>query len=321
MMLGNLSSNRYWVYGALAFFSWCTFNFFAVRPCPVRAPLTSQLAIIGLALADMAVHGEWAKLQRLNFGIRLAIHAVLIGLVVLVQFINPVRNGLNNGMATLNVTYHTDLTFADLITATCIISVVELAPWVQLVLGNVVLRAIGRVTTAGLFLISAVMTFTAVPTLALSLSNNRSSPSSITGLTWLVMFVASLLLAIPFHFFVELPSKHFGERVRRSCCDRADFASSPTTSRPGARSRRPPGPSTVARRRVTVCATPSTRRRRPSAAERSRRTLAPSFHSSISIHCIYVVLANARRLRPQRQTKSEASRSCRRALTQQGLAP
>lgn len=162
------------------------------------------------------MHGQWARLQRLNVGIRLAILAVLVGLVVLVQFINPVRNGLNSGLATINVTNHTDLTFADLITATCFVSIVELSPWIQIVLGNVVFRAIGRVTTAGLYLISAVMTFTAVPTLALSMSRNGSSPSSITGLTWLLMFGASFLLAIPFHFFIELPSKHFGERVRRS---------------------------------------------------------------------------------------------------------
>jgi hypothetical protein len=31
MMLGNLSSNRYWVYGLLAFFSWTSFNYFYVR--------------------------------------------------------------------------------------------------------------------------------------------------------------------------------------------------------------------------------------------------------------------------------------------------
>lgn len=30
-MLGNLSSNRYWVYGIIAFFSWTTFNYFMVR--------------------------------------------------------------------------------------------------------------------------------------------------------------------------------------------------------------------------------------------------------------------------------------------------
>lgn len=30
-MLGNLSSNRYWVYGILMFFSWTSLNYFAVR--------------------------------------------------------------------------------------------------------------------------------------------------------------------------------------------------------------------------------------------------------------------------------------------------
>lgn len=30
IMLGNLSSNRYYVYFLLGFFSWCSFNFFAV---------------------------------------------------------------------------------------------------------------------------------------------------------------------------------------------------------------------------------------------------------------------------------------------------
>lgn len=30
MMLGNLSSNRYWVYGLICFFSWTTYNYFFV---------------------------------------------------------------------------------------------------------------------------------------------------------------------------------------------------------------------------------------------------------------------------------------------------
>lgn len=30
LMLGNLSSSRYWVYAILAFFSWTTYNFFFV---------------------------------------------------------------------------------------------------------------------------------------------------------------------------------------------------------------------------------------------------------------------------------------------------
>lgn len=30
-MLGNLSSNRYWVYAILCFFSWTTYNYFYVR--------------------------------------------------------------------------------------------------------------------------------------------------------------------------------------------------------------------------------------------------------------------------------------------------
>lgn len=38
-MLGNLSSNRYWVYGILIFFSWTSYNFFAVRRYLATYPL------------------------------------------------------------------------------------------------------------------------------------------------------------------------------------------------------------------------------------------------------------------------------------------
>ncbi|KAG0148256.1 hypothetical protein CROQUDRAFT_90589 [Cronartium quercuum f. sp. fusiforme G11] len=51
-MLGNLSSNRYWVCGLLMVFSWMSFNYFA-------------LPITGLLIADMAPHGHTARLRKL----------------------------------------------------------------------------------------------------------------------------------------------------------------------------------------------------------------------------------------------------------------
>lgn len=219
LMLGNLSSNRYWIYGVLAFFSWTTYNYFFVRTGPearsttLLMPSSPQLAFIGLAIADMHAHGhlhtirtKWPAYQRL------ALHGVLIAVALVTQWVPVIRDNVNRGMAVINVQDHPELTFCDAVFAACWLLTIETSGLAQTVFGNVVMRSLGKLS-AGMFLLAPAITFTIVPNLALSLHNNGSGASAVLGISWVVLFVVTVALAVAFHFLVELPSKMIGEVV------------------------------------------------------------------------------------------------------------
>jgi len=198
MMLGNLSSNRYWIYGVMAFFSWTTYNYIF-------------LALIGLVFADMHAHGhlhrirtKWPKWQRLS------LHALLIAIALVFQWVPIVRRNVNSGLATINVQNHTELSFCDAVFAACWMFCIETSGIAQLILGNVVFRTLGRFS-AGMVLLAPALTFTVIPDIALSLSQHGSSGSTVLGVSWVVLFFVGLGLAVVFHFAVELPSKLVGE--------------------------------------------------------------------------------------------------------------
>lgn len=197
-MLGNLSSNRYWVYAIVAFFSWTTYNYFFV-------------AILGLVIADMHAHGhlhtirtKWALWQRLS------LHAVLIAIALVFQWVPVLRDNVNSGMATINVTDHPELTFCDALFAVCWLFCIETSGLAQNILGNVVMRSLGKLAP-GMVLLAPAITFTIVPDIALNMHNNGSSAQAVLGTCWIAMFAITVALAIAFHFFVELPSKMMGE--------------------------------------------------------------------------------------------------------------
>lgn len=74
------------------------------------------------------------------------------------------------------------------------------------------MRTMGKFAP-GLYLLAPAITFTLVPDLALTLHNNGSTASSVLGVSWLVLFFVTLVVAALFHFVVELPSKMLGEIV------------------------------------------------------------------------------------------------------------
>lgn len=205
LMLGNLASSRYWIYLILGFFMWTTNNFFC-------------LALIGMVMSDMAAHGHWAKIRKQPWTRALILQVVLIGVALALQFVNPARNALNNAFATINVTGNTDLTICDLIFATCFMIVFETSPICQAVLGNIVMRYLGKLAP-GIYLLAPAITYTVVPTLGISLKNSGTSGSGVLGVTWVVCFAVCVVAAIPFHFLVEYPSKiagnYFGNFVTR----------------------------------------------------------------------------------------------------------
>ncbi|GAA95226.1 uncharacterized protein L969DRAFT_92511 [Mixia osmundae IAM 14324] len=197
MMLGNLSSNRYWVYGILAFFSWTTFNYFA-------------LAIIGLVFADMAAHGQFQKVKKWPMSRRLAVQGALIAVALIFQWVSVIRDNLNSAFATINVQNHVEITICDALFATCFLFALETSTLAQRLMGNVVLRNLGRLAP-GLYLFAAPLTYTLVPSIAKSMAGAGSSASAITGVTWMALFGVALAISIPFYFFIELPSVLAGE--------------------------------------------------------------------------------------------------------------
>lgn len=159
----------------------------------------------------MAAHGQFAKVKRWPFARALILQLVLLAVALVLQFINPVRNGLNNGMSTISVLGHgQDLQFADLIFGTCVMLVFETSSILQAIFGNIVMRLLGKLAP-GMYLLAPAIVFTVVPSLGVSLSNNGTSGSGVLGVTWVVTFAICVVAAIPFHFLVELPSKYAGE--------------------------------------------------------------------------------------------------------------
>ncbi|GAA6004438.1 hypothetical protein JCM10207_000727 [Rhodosporidiobolus poonsookiae] len=200
LMLGNLSSNRYWVYALIAFFSWTTYNYMFV-------------AILGLVIADMHAHGHLHRI-RTKWPVyqRLALHAVLIAFALVFQWVPVIRDNVNYGLSVINVTDHDDLTICDALFAACWLFCIETSGLAQTILGNVVMRTLGKLAP-GMVLLAPAITFTLVPDIALNLHNNGSSASAILGVGWIALFGIVVALSIAFHFVVELPSKMMGEVV------------------------------------------------------------------------------------------------------------
>ncbi|KAG0146785.1 hypothetical protein CROQUDRAFT_656973 [Cronartium quercuum f. sp. fusiforme G11] len=199
-MLGNLSSNRYWVYGLLMVFSWTSFNYFA-------------LPITGLLIADMAAHGHTARLRKLPLVFRLSIRGVLLVLAVVTQFVPVVRNNLNSALATINVQAHTEIAFADWIFVTCVLSILETSELAQKILSLSPFKLLGKLSP-GIYLLAPAIVFTIVPDVALSLHDSGTyQASSVLGLSWLLLLAICLGGSIAFHFFIECPSQLFGEVI------------------------------------------------------------------------------------------------------------
>lgn len=168
---------------------------------------------MGLVIADMHAHGHLHRIRtKWPMYRRVGLHAVLIVIACVTQFVPVVRDNINKGLAVINVQNHPELTICDSIFAVCWLFCIETSGFAQTVFGNVVMRSLGKLAP-GLVLLAPAITFTIVPNLALSMHNNGSSASSVLGLSWLVLFLVGIACAIAFHFVVELPSKLLGELI------------------------------------------------------------------------------------------------------------
>lgn len=220
-MLGNLPSNRYWVYGILMFFSWTSLNYFAVRLFTIspfcqftdlnHSFIFLQLPITGLFIADMAAHGQTARLRKLSVPLRIAIRIALLVVAAITQFIPVVRNNLNSALATVNVQAHTDITFSDWIFVTIVLFIVETSDVAQRVFSFGIFKFLGQLS-AGIFLLAPAVVFTIVPDVALSLHNSQTySAPTVLALSWALLLGVCFVGSIAFHLVVECPSKLFGE--------------------------------------------------------------------------------------------------------------
>lgn len=202
-MLGNLPSNRYWVYGILMFFSWTSLNYFS-------------LPITGLLIADMAAHGQIAKLRKMPMVSRIGLRLGLLLFALAIQWISVVRDNLNSGMAKINVQSHAELTFADWILATVLLFIVETSDVAQMILSNVVLRVLSKLS-AGIYLLAPAIVFTIVPDVALKLHDqNTYQAAGVLGISWCLLVGACLGSSVLFYLLVECPSKLLGEVIVNS---------------------------------------------------------------------------------------------------------
>lgn len=169
-----------------------------------------QIAAAGLFIADMAAHGQTARIRKWPVTRRVLLWLVLTGVALVTQWVNPIRDGLDKGLAKINVTHHTEIAFTDCIFAIALLFIVETSEVAQMIFGNVFMRTVGRLSP-GIYLLASPVVFTAVPDVALSMHNSGSNASAILGVSWALMFAVVVVCAVPFHFFVECPSKLAGE--------------------------------------------------------------------------------------------------------------
>lgn len=199
-MLGNLPSNRYWVYGIMIAFSWTSLNYFAL-------PLT------GLFIADLAAHGHIAKMRKMPMLSRIGVRLGLITFALATQWISVVRDNLNSGMAKINVQSHGELTFADWIFATVIVFVVETSDVAQMILSSIVFRFLSKLS-AGMYLLAPAIVFTIIPTVALKLHDTQTyQASGVLGISWGILVASCLAGGLLFYVLIECPSKLVGEVV------------------------------------------------------------------------------------------------------------
>lgn len=166
-----------------------------------------------MVIADMHAHGHLHTIRtKWPTAGRLALHASLITIALVTQWVPIVRDNINMGLAIVNVQNHPELTFCDSIFAVCFLFCIETSGVAQLILGNVVMRNLGKLA-AGMYLLAPAIVFAIVPPLAISLNSNGSSTSATLGISWVVLFGCGVGFAVLFHFLVELPSKWIGEVV------------------------------------------------------------------------------------------------------------
>lgn len=173
----------------------------------------SQVALLGLCIADLHAHGvlhrirsQWSTLGRLS------LHASLLALACITQFIPIVRNNINSAFAVINVQDHPELTFADSIFAFCVLFCVETSGVGQFLFGNYVMKHLGKLA-AGMYLLAPSIVFALIPPFAAGLHNKGSGYGATLGLSWLILLLSGLFFSILFHLLVELPSKLLGEVV------------------------------------------------------------------------------------------------------------
>lgn len=161
----------------------------------------------------MHAHGHLHTIRtRWPAYLRISLHAVLIAIALVFQWVPVIRDNVNYGMQVINVTDHVDITFCDAIFVACWLFCIETSGFAQNVFGNVVMRTLGKLAP-GMYLLAPAITYTIVPDIALNMHNNGASASSVLGSTWIAMFAIVVALSIAFHFLVELPSKMIGEVI------------------------------------------------------------------------------------------------------------
>lgn len=171
------------------------------------------MAIVGLVITDLSVHGHFTKIQNWSLIQRSILQFSLLGFGLTIQWIPIIRDSVNKAFAVLNVQDHPELKFVDSIFVVIFLLLIEISPWAQNVL-NFSWFVKGGKLSAGIYLLAPSIVFGLIPHLALAMHDQHYSGSTILGVSWLVLFVTASLGGGIFWGLVQVPSKWVREKFR-----------------------------------------------------------------------------------------------------------
>ncbi|EJU03540.1 hypothetical protein DACRYDRAFT_21096 [Dacryopinax primogenitus] len=182
VVLAPLPSSKYWLMILIAPFLWATNSYFLPT-------------LIGVFLTDLGAHG-WTPLLNLHLGFRIPLQLGALVLAAVVELVPAIRTPINNGMAAWNVRgqNYINIQFTDILFAALVIIAIDSSPLLKSILGFRPLRALSRLSS-GAALMAPLVVYAVLPNM---------NPSLFVG--WLLTVLLSLVLAIPFRIFLEVPA-------------------------------------------------------------------------------------------------------------------
>ncbi|KZT51943.1 hypothetical protein CALCODRAFT_487531 [Calocera cornea HHB12733] len=190
IVVSALPSNRYWIFIALFCFTWSTFSYFTP-------------ALLGYMVYDMSTM-FLPRIRRMPLVQRMLVQALLLGLIIVFEFVTPTRNAIDTGMAAWNVRNVTEIQFGDTVFVTLTLLWVEITPWAQLVLGNFLVRYL-FILTPGMYLLTPSLVYTLVPSVMSHFAHPFTNAGALFA-AWAALLVTVVSLSVVFYFLVVYPT-------------------------------------------------------------------------------------------------------------------
>ncbi|KZP01627.1 hypothetical protein CALVIDRAFT_559430 [Calocera viscosa TUFC12733] len=190
IVVSALPSNRYWIYIVLFCFTWSTFSYFTP-------------ALLGYVIYDMSTM-FLPRIRRMPLVQRMLIQGLLLGLIIMFEFVTPTRTAIDAGMAAWNVRNVTQIQFGDTMFVTLTLLWVEITPWAQLVLGNFLVRYL-FILTPGMYLLTPSLVYTLVPSTMSHFAHPFTNAGALFA-AWAALLVTVSALSVVFYFLVIYPT-------------------------------------------------------------------------------------------------------------------